>query len=217
MRRLGERAERAGGDPRLDGPLEMALRWLSKFLAHAPPRRVFADAKPPVVLMTDGACEAEGGVDFARVTVGAVLWVPGTSGVRCFGVRVPEHVVAAWRTTTSRQVIAQAELIPVLLARLTWPNELRGVRVLIFVDNNSARFALIKGYSPVLASAEIVGDIWMWDALEGTTPWYERTPSPSNLGDGPSRLDFEEVLAIPGSLRVSPVLPVEWSEPRLHV
>ena len=80
-----------------------------------------------------------------------------------------------------------------------------GEMAIFFVDNNSARDGLIRGYSPVLESCRLIGASAFLDAALGLVPWYERVPSASNIADDPSRLDFT-ALAAAGA---------EWSEPDL--
>ncbi len=65
-------------------------------------------------------------------------------------------------------------------------------RVLFFIDNDSARFALIKQASPSVKSREL---LWACSTVEARVlclPWYARVPSASNIGDGPSRLEFAQ-------------------------
>ena len=107
------------------------------------------------------------------------------------------------------QTIGQAEIAPALLARLTWADDLLGRRVIQFVDNDSARYALVKGYSPSLASSVLLSDTWLQDCRLGLFSWYDRVPTASNIGDGPSRLDYEEVVGL-GGVWSEPVLPSSW-------
>ena len=106
----------------------------------------------PVLVFSDGACEVDG------TSIGAVVIAPGV-GAQCFGATVSESTLESWRTKMGqRQLIGQAELFPLLVARLTWPDLLRSRRVLFFVDNESARIGMIRTYSPVLPSLGIVLD-----------------------------------------------------------
>jgi hypothetical protein len=52
-----------------------------------------------------------------------------------------------------RQLIGQAELLPMIAARMLWSGRLQGRDVLHYVDNDAARFSVIKGCSPSRASA----------------------------------------------------------------
>ena len=114
-----------------------------------------------------------------------------------FGCKVPESLVASWRSYVGqRQVIGQAEIFPALVARLTWIRRLEGRRCIYFIDNDSARVALVKQYSPVLSSLRILIQCTTLDALHLMVPWYARVPTASNPADGPSRLDDKDLRAV---------------------
>jgi len=123
--------------------------------------------------------------------------------VECFGAVVSEASANQWRSSAvQEQVIGQAELAPVLVARLTWAERLRNRKVLYFVDNESARLALVRAYSPVLASLEFVLRCHNFDA-----EWDARAPSPSNIGDAPSRMKVSKDLVALEARVVKPVCP----------
>ena len=88
------------------------------------------------------------------------------------------------------RVIHQAELLPVAIAFGVRGTMLADRRVLVFVDNDAARAALIKGSSGSMPSARLVHQAWVAAARHGMSPWFERVPSPSNVADAPSRLDL---------------------------
>ena len=92
-----------------------------------------------------------------------------------------------------------------VVARLAWAERLRGRRVLYFIDNDSARQALIKSYSPVLASLRIVLDCLKWDMDNQSNAWYARVPTASNIADGPSRMSSWEVVR---ALSAQPTKPI---------
>ena len=54
---------------------------------------------------------------------------------------------------SKQQFAGHAEILPCLVARLTWANKLEGRAVLNYADNEAAKFALIKGGSPTMDSA----------------------------------------------------------------
>ena len=115
----------------------------------------------------------------------------------------------------SDQLIAQAELLPVIAARIKWEALMKASgsrRVLYFLDNDSARFGLIKGYSPTQFSAWLLTEAWRQDEQSGAMSWFERVPSKSNCADGPSRLDFTRLSELlDGNVsRVDP--PKMWEE-----
>ena len=56
-----------------------------------------------------------------------------------------------------------------------------------YVDNESARYALIKGNSPTYDSAALAAAFWTREAELACFSWFEWVPSPSNIADDPSR------------------------------
>ncbi len=93
-------------------------------------------------------------------------------------------------------VIMQAEVLPQLVARIVWASRLRNRRCISFIDNDAARHALIRGDSSHAVSAVMVQETWSMDTEGGTTTWYERVPSASNISDEPSRGACAELQAM---------------------
>ena len=119
-----------------------------------------------------------------------------------------QQVIDSWKSRDDQlQVIGQAEVFPVLVSRLTWGTRLRGRNVIYFVDNESARLALIKMYSPVLPTLDILMQITAWDFANQSHPWYSRVPTYSNIGDDPSRMCAKFLKEHLGAIVVEPVWP----------
>ena len=136
-----------------------------RILRSARPRTIRSSWGAPVRLFTDGACEPTA-QDGRRVSVGAVLLVPGRRP-EFFGVAVPPCVTDAWSADGDSQVIAQAELLPVLLAKLVWAQVLADAPLIVFIDNDGARHNLVGGASSSESSAHIVGASAIADAVLG--------------------------------------------------
>ena len=166
-----------------------ALRFWPAYLAEARPRTVKMNCKvAPVILFTDGAEEEDGdSAGTPRVGVGAVLLDRHRGKFEFFGGQAPRDVVEAWRLNGSRKVIHQAELWPVVLALELWAGTLKGRRVIVLVDNDGARGALVKCTTTNLASARLVNQFWSVAAQHEVYPWVDRVPTRSNCADGPSR------------------------------
>jgi len=90
-----------------------------------------------------------------------------------------------------------------------WRERWRGRRIIAFVDNDAARFALIKGSTQSSASAAMVARFWSSEVDLESYIWLERVTSASNVADGPSRLDFAEVKGLGGRIVEAPTIPVE--------
>lgn len=155
----------------------------------------------PAVVFTDGACEDEG------TSIGGVLFKDGQRPqvFRC--VLAQEDVEELKDKAGQKQVIGQAEILPILKAKHTWQKELENRRVLFFVDNESAKIALIRAYSPVLSSLKLVMDSAAWDYRHQCGSWYSRVPTVCNIADDPSRMVVGDYLRSLGAVVVSPVLP----------
>ena len=159
-------------------------------LVHSKPRRVEAwSGRVPILLFTDGACENEGEL----VTHGAVLFDPEPNLALMFGDEIPSEWTAKWKSEGRKQLICQAEIFPVSIAKNTWKDTLRGRSILWFIDNNSSLAAIIRWYSPVLDNFEMLVINARLDTELQCLHWYSRVPSRSNLSDDPSRLVFEEL------------------------
>ncbi len=96
-----------------------------------------------------------------------------------------------------------------MVAIFTWKRELRHQRVVIFIDNNSARQAVIRGYSLVAILADVIHQVGELESELGLFTWFARVPAISNPGDAPSRLDWTAVRDL-GARRVDVVLPGYW-------
>ena len=62
------------------------------------------------------------------------------------------------------------------------------------MDNEAARYALIKGTSPTMDSAFLTAAFWKEDSNLKIFSWFKRVPSPSNPADAPSRKRNSEPL-----------------------
>ena len=65
--------------------------------------------------------------------------------------------------------------------------------MLVLVDNQPAISAVVKGCSPSLLSAKLVGKFWRLAAEQEMLPWLDWVPGPANIAGAPSRLNFEKL------------------------
>ena len=142
----------------------------------------------PVLVFTDAAYE--NGV----ATWGIVVLDQVTNLRTALGGNIPSSLVEAWHNLGSDQVITLAEAFAVLLARVVFRETLTKRRALFFVDNEGARYSLIKGVSPTLALLQIVQLFHSCSEEDQCLQWIERVPSTSNIADLPSRGQTELAL-----------------------
>jgi hypothetical protein len=176
------------------------LQWVVARLSSAKPRTIHClDTRPPVLLFTDAACE---GTDYDIVTFGAILFDKTDATIEYFHDHVSNFIVSEWKQSGIRQVIGQAEIYPVVLAKRVWANRLLHRKLLVFIDNDSARLGLIKAASSSRPSRDLILLSVCADADSSTISWYARVPSVSNPADSVSRGDFAWAEGL-GAVRVS--------------
>ena len=195
LRRFSSRCAKAS---LVDGALRVALIHWRDNLLHGHAREVkLIKAEKPIVLLTDGCCEGEGSE--VEAGLGAVLVDPVNDLAECFGCWLSKPYVDLMRRMIGGdQIVCQAELIPAWASRVLWAPVLKGRRVLHFVDNDAARHGLVRGYSPSVASAAILGEVWAMGLENGSLSYFDRVASKSNLADGPSRLVFDDDVTVAG-------------------
>ena len=158
----------------------------------------------PAVIYTDGALETEQG------TWGAVVMIPqlGINTIH-WGV-VDADLMRHWTSLGLQQKICQIELLAVLLVKHFYRRELANASVLFLVDNEAARYCLIKGSSPSLTMYNLCRAVSHIEAEHPSASWYERVASESNIADLPSRFKLKECQQITGgSLAGDILLPQE--------
>ena len=204
--RLLSRWASTGGCRPLTDEMIAALKSIEPAMSVAGPRLIEPScSERPVLIWTDGACEPDG------TTIGGVMIEVGERP-QAFGARLTAEAAQRLATKTGQtQVIGQAELLPILVAKTIWENHIKNKKVMYFVDNDSARLAMIKGYSPVITSLRIIMACSYRDAMCRTVSWYARVPTKSNIADEPSRMRKVDLMKM-GAKIVKPYLKddLQW-------
>ena len=142
------------------------------------------------------------------MTVGGVIFSEGRPP-DLFGERVPQELVSKWRSQGGKQVIGQAELMPVNIAARLWRGALANSLSIWFIDQDASSRGLTKGYSPVDRSSVIIDAAAQALAEAGTRPWFARVNTGSNPADAPLRLEIaRSMMDFPGAMRAR----VSWGE-----
>ena len=164
--------------------LRTALSLLADSIASAPRRFLRVCYSWPVVVFTDGSLEGRAGSALAGI--GGVLLDPHTGSFSYFSA-----VVGAGLThklfENSGNPIASIELLGVACALLLWDALLVDRSLIMFVDNEATKCCLVKGYSPQVDMMSICSLCTRAEIEQGSVLYFERVPSASNIGDGPSR------------------------------
>ena len=92
-----------------------------------------------------------------------------------------------WGRGGAKQLIAFLELWPVLLEFITYGQDIKRRRLIVFIDNNGVRDALIKGSLPLVDLFRMLSLCSLAVSINSLKVWFTRIPSASNLSDDPSR------------------------------
>ena len=184
-------------------PSQEALRALcdraSQALLTLPPRCIQVHGCRDIVhIWTDGSWE--GGVG----GLGAVFYDAASGRGRVFQGCAPQLALETWRGDVGDHLICQIELFAVLGVRMHLRQELRQRRVIFWIDNESARLCLVRGYSKSRSMDCLMRAYAQLEDKEPCFAWYARVPSHSNIADAPSRFEGEQVLGLAGAKAVEP-------------
>jgi hypothetical protein len=165
------------------------FNWLNVWLNAVEPRGLSPNwDKPNSLLFCDGACEFVDSEN-ALVTCGAVLIDQVDGCLHYFRMTINKRLTDEWRLEGKQQLVTEAELLPVLIARLLWADRLRNSKLLNFIDSNPALFCSVKGFSGSPNCTNIIKALCLTETTNHIWTWYCRVPSFSNLADMPSRLE----------------------------
>ena len=125
-----------GGILRLDNEDRTLLQQTNDMFEDMRPRGICAGISgAPVVTFTYEAQEE----DDCLTTHGAV-WTDPSSGLhRFFGEKIPRTFVNNWRASGRQRLVDQAEMLPVLVAKVACAKRLKHRIVLWFIDEDSAK------------------------------------------------------------------------------
>ena len=165
----------------------LALRFLRKRIAEGKPRIIAPTIKECWLLFTDACFHDDGSGG-----LGGVLVSPCGSLRAWFSLPLLAPDIAPLLPLNSVNAIGELETIAVALAFLLWTEELTSRCVVSYIDNEGAKFSLIRGCSksPVLARISQ----WVATLCERHTvlPWFSRVPSSSNIADPPSQASWAQ-------------------------
>ena len=129
-------------------------------------------------------------------SVAVALWMPRETQFKPLLTRV--DLPGAWLRTWSNDyerstTIMEVEAVGPLLALSMWPEILRDALWLHFVDNESAKFSLIRGSSRACHLNRIVHETWHECQKRKLYPWFERVSTKDNPVDQASRKNMNDL------------------------
>ena len=171
-----------------DKDVRIALEFLSHRIQSAKPIVVTPKLKECWIIFTDGACEAES----SKGSIGGVLATPHGDCLKYFSSGVPAFIMNKLMVD-SKNPIHELEVLPVVISLLLWAEFVKCAPLVHYIDNESSRMALIKGYGETFHAARFIKAYVNLECEHQVKTWFARVPSHSNVGDGPSRDDISLV------------------------
>ena len=166
---------------------------IKELLARAKPRKVsWHSPDSPILIFTDAAFEK------GQATVGAAVIDTLGGPADIYDGKLPGELVASWQRYADEQIICQAELAAAVSIRYRLRKRLAGRKCIYFIDNESARFSLIRAVSGVPSMQVLASLFHVWDEDHPHYAWVERVPSASNPADLPSRGCVTECIKLLG-------------------
>ncbi|CAK9000730.1 unnamed protein product [Durusdinium trenchii] len=126
--------------------------------------------------------------------IGGVLVDQSGVCVQWFGFPLNEEMCKTFGCQTKQSIIYELELVAAVHALSYWGDHLAGNLATWFGDNDSVRYALIRG-----AAIGPCGEVIMRFHLEKeaslhSRAWFARVPTEANIADFPSRLSQHPLL-----------------------
>ena len=112
----------------------------------------------------------------------------------------------------SKHPIYETELLPVFVSVFLWGDMLKGSQVVCYLDNESAKAGLIKGYGGTEVANATVGGFCQRESFLQLKTWFSRVPTHNNRSHGPSRPSFRQTDSL-GCTRYA----VLWTEISGHI
>ena len=168
------------------GRLEEFCRYADDCLESCKPRKIHSGGDlRPILIFSDASWESQVG------GLGAVVIDTAGGRVSIYCGQVVDSLKLHWMKEIGDHLICQLELYVMVSLRWSLRNLFHNRRTIWWVDNESARFSLIKGQSGSDSVNRLVRQYFHFDSDYPTYSWIERVPSFSNPADAPSRFKPE--------------------------
>ena len=168
-----------------------ALSDVAERIEKAHPRLVDCYTEDTYLMFTDACFDSEA----KEGGIGGVLIDKHGTVVSWFGQRVPRTFCESFMAENQEQAIGELEAFAVLTGLDLWKQTLKSKHLICFVDNEGARYLILKGYSGNAVISRIVHNIALVEERYFILPWYSRVPTECNIADPPSRGIEHEALS----------------------
>lgn len=191
IHRIGKRAQQKGAKTRnkLDDELRSSLIFLRTRVQTGSPLILTAETEDSVLIFTDGAFDAEN----LKGSVGGVLLDHEGIPLRFFSENIPALVMKRFLEVSDNPIYL-IELLAGYIAAFLWGGLTTGRYVVMYIDNEASRLALIKAYSSTPMGNVIVQMFVSSEDSSQWKVWFGRVCSYSNIADAPSRMEVQDLV-----------------------
>eukprot|EP00438_Fugacium_kawagutii_P028836 Skav229820 [mRNA] locus=scaffold2672:22606:23685:+ [translate_table: standard] len=190
----------------------LALERFMRHLETAQPRDLKASSGRTWFIFTDACYEQDGD---NKCGLGGVLADHHGKTVAFFSIFLSSNDVSTLGGDNRRTIIFEAELLALLLSFFVFRHWIDSTQVVLFVDNNAVRDVSISGKARNTVGMVLIESLLTLELESKIFPWYARVPSPSNVADGPSRGQIEELLRL-GASQIDVTRQIEQVMQRLR-
>lgn len=191
IHRIGKRAQQKGSKTKskLDDELRSSLIFLRTRVQTGSPLLLTAETEDSVLIFTDGAFDAEN----LKGSVGGVLLDHKGRPLRFFSENLPALVMKRFLEVSDNPIYL-IELLAGYIAAFLWGGLTTGRYVVMYIDNEASRLALIKAYSSTPMGNVIVQMFVSSEDSSQWKVWFGRVCSYSNIADAPSRMEVQDLV-----------------------
>ena len=182
LQKISEHAFQRPFNANISKELSDALRFLRGRLDMGTPRKVLKSVCNTFVILSDASFQSDrsGGI-------GGVLMSPNKVLISWFGLELPPDLVSKFMAVDQDVAIAELETLALYMCVVLWNDLIRSRHILFCLDNEVARYGLMKGYSHAPMVSRIVNALCVQFEESLILPWFLRVPSSANIADFPSR------------------------------
>ena len=172
-----------GSTSLLDDSMTNVLGWMIKRLQTAGPKKVDSGTVREWCVFTDASFEP----DEKRAGLGGVLVDSTGECIAWFGLKLGEDACNVLGADVKETIIYELELLAACVALELWAPYLSSSYPVHYGDNDSVRFALIRGVAQGVVAETIMQFHLEVEVSFNSNIWFARVPTEANIADLPSR------------------------------
>ena len=171
------------GSSRVDEDLACGLEYMIEWLMHGKPKRVGLSQLKEWHVYSDASYEP----DRKTGGLGGVLFDDSGKCVSWFGLQLDEETCSLFGALKKETIIYELEMLAGILAMALWTERMANSFQILFLDNDSVRYALIKGSATGDVACRLMHLHLKLEASQNLNTWFARVPTEANIADLPSR------------------------------